>query len=267
MLDEMSRIYSETRTPIENLYTDLERLNELWETGLMEQETYFRAIEMYGEEYASHFDDMKSHAERTQNAMGEGWQGLVGDMENAFDGWASSYSRELNDMLWDSELAFDRILESFGRMVTQMMIQSAMADVTGALFGSDDSGGLVGGAVNWVGGLFHSGGIVGDGGASVSAPAAVWAGAPRLHNGLAPDEFPAILQRGEGVFTRDQMQAIGQAPNVQVNVIDNTSEKKDVSQEQLKFDGEKWILNVVLDSANRNKRGFAKGMRAALGKV
>ena len=55
---------------------------------------------------------------------------------------------------------------------------------------------------------FHSGGIVGrSGGGSKHAvmPASIFANAPRFHNGLAADEFPAILQRGEAVISKKQV--------------------------------------------------------------
>lgn len=56
----------------------------------------------------------------------------------------------------------------------------------------------------------HAGGIVGSEASFVRpVPAETFAGAPRFHNGLMPDEFPAILQRGEGVFTKGQMEALG----------------------------------------------------------
>jgi TP901 family phage tail tape measure protein len=48
----------------------------------------------------------------------------------------------------------------------------------------------------------HSGGVVGLAGTPMMVPAGTFIGAPRLHNGLAPDEFPAILQRGETVLPR-----------------------------------------------------------------
>jgi len=52
--------------------------------------------------------------------------------------------------------------------------------------------------------LFHAGGVVGAGGPVRYMPhaAEVFAAAPRLHSGLAPDEMPAILQRGERVIPR-----------------------------------------------------------------
>lgn len=49
---------------------------------------------------------------------------------------------------------------------------------------------------------FHDGGVVGAGGRPRNVPSALFVGAPRFHAGLASDEFPAILQRGETVIPR-----------------------------------------------------------------
>lgn len=57
-------------------------------------------------------------------------------------------------------------------------------------------------------GAMHTGGVVGtDNPVSYRiVPNMAFSGAPRLHGGyLAPDEYPAILQRGESVLTRAQM--------------------------------------------------------------
>jgi hypothetical protein len=62
----------------------------------------------------------------------------------------------------------------------------------------------------YAGDLRHSGGIVGsDYATSRALPISTWDSAARFHSGLAPDEFPSILQRGEGVFTKNQMKAMG----------------------------------------------------------
>lgn len=57
----------------------------------------------------------------------------------------------------------------------------------------------------------HRGGVIGADNFPMRAiPAPLIAGAPRYHGGgLASDEVPAILRRGEGVFTPQQMQALG----------------------------------------------------------
>ncbi|PLU20678.1 hypothetical protein BMJ30_07795 [Sinorhizobium medicae] len=48
----------------------------------------------------------------------------------------------------------------------------------------------------------HSGGDVGSTAPRRRVSPAIFAGAPRLHGGLMPDEFPAILQKGEIVLPR-----------------------------------------------------------------
>lgn len=65
--------------------------------------------------------------------------------------------------------------------------------------------------------IMHSGGVVGETNtARRSMPAYAFVGAPRLHNGLMPDEFPAILQKGETVIPKNQKMMGGM--NVTFNI-------------------------------------------------
>ncbi|MGJ5000578.1 phage tail tape measure protein [Bradyrhizobium sp. HKCCYLRH2060] len=92
-------------------------------------------------------------------------------------------------------------------------------------FGGGGGGSGTGLSLTSTGGLYHSGGIVGAEPTAMRAVAAsVFSGAPRFHGGgVAGDEVPAILQKGEAVFTRGQMAALGaansnsRAPNVIIN--------------------------------------------------
>lgn len=60
----------------------------------------------------------------------------------------------------------------------------------------------------------HGGGVIGfDAIPTRQVPTATFAGAPRLHDGLKSDEFPAILQRGETVTAKDESTG-----NVVVNI-------------------------------------------------
>jgi hypothetical protein len=73
-----------------------------------------------------------------------------------------------------------------------------------------DSAAIASSSGSWlssIGGFyFHQGGIVGESLVPTRMmPALAFAGAPRLHSGLASDEFPAILQRGEAVIPRNQV--------------------------------------------------------------
>lgn len=121
------------------------------------------------------------------------------DMKNAMTGWASSWSSQLNEMVWDADASFEDILTSFGKMITQMIIQKTIAEP------------IMEGLGSVVGSLFHTGGIVGAAAAARAVPASVFAGAPRFHSGLMPGEFPAILKKGEGVFTKEQMASLAPA--------------------------------------------------------
>jgi len=58
----------------------------------------------------------------------------------------------------------------------------------------------------------HTGGMADMSGATRVVPAGLFRDAPRYHNGtLSAGEIPAILQRGEGVFTREQMKNLAPA--------------------------------------------------------
>lgn len=86
--------------------------------------------------------------------------------------------------------------------------------IMGAAFGGGAGGGT---AVNGSAGtavipanVAHTGAIMGAGeGWTAHHPISTWSTARRLHTGgLANDEVPAVLQRGEGVFTKGQMAAM-----------------------------------------------------------
>jgi hypothetical protein len=99
--------------------------------------------------------------------------------------------------------------------ITRELIKLAvMNPLKNFLFGSNqptlsDAGGIFG---KLFAGLFHDGGVVGAGSVGRMVPAAVFAGAPRFHEGvyLRPDEVPAILQRGERVLNRAEARAYEQ---------------------------------------------------------
>ena len=54
----------------------------------------------------------------------------------------------------------------------------------------------------FIGDFMHEGGRVGESGTKAIMPASLFNNAPRLHGGLAADEFPAILQKGETVIPK-----------------------------------------------------------------
>jgi hypothetical protein len=84
--------------------------------------------------------------------------------------------------------------------------------------------------------------------------------APRFHRGLMPDEFPAILQRGEGVFTKGQMAAMGgnRSPNITVNLIEDSTRAGQTESKQNANGGTDLTVFVdAITAKNANNPGSA----------
>lgn len=112
-----------------------------------------------------------------------------------------------------------------------------------AEFGANPSGGAIG---------MHNGGVVGrDATFHRQVDASLFAFAQRYHSGgivgLRPNEVPIIAEKGETVLTKDQTKSLGnKGSNVTVNVINQTGTETEVERKPAKFDGEKWVEDIIL---------------------
>lgn len=151
-------------------------------------------------------------------------------MNAAYSGLVRGPLQTLTSQIANGAKFFDALksggisaLNAIASKLADMAAQSLWTNALGGAVGGS-GGGLLGklfggGGVGSVSGL-HSGGIVGSESTfQRSVDTSMFATAPRFHTGLMPDEFPAILQKGEGVFTKGQMAAMGGAnDNGSVNV-------------------------------------------------
>jgi hypothetical protein len=172
-------------------------------------------ISRQGEQAMSYWTELSEH---TAAAMQNNFSNFFFD---AMKGELKSLSDYANAIM-------DSILRAASDMAGQLATQ--------LIFGGASVGGTAGGGglLAWLGGLLggggsstmgatqalalvrHGGGWVDGSGPHRAMPAWMAASAPRLHNGLAPDEYPAILQRGERVLSRRD--ASRPAANVTINV-------------------------------------------------
>lgn len=120
------------------------------------------------------------------------------------------------------------------------------------------------------GALYHTGGIVGRELRQMRLTTAdLFKSAKKFHTGgfpgLRTDEVPTILKKGEGVFTEQQMKALGGlgSPEITVNVINQTGQRVNAEQQGPRFDGERMILDVILKHASRPGQ-FREGLKGAL---
>ena len=215
------------------------------------------AVASTGEDGAAALDDATASADRLAGAMAQagdavggggsgggaaerivtGWR-AVSEALNSYAtdalNWGKGLGETLSSAFSGAESAFRSFVET-GKLDFKGLVRSILADlavlafknavlgpIASALSGAFGGGGSVAAAVS------HAGGMVGISGHSRAVPAAVFAGAPRMHSGgtvgpagswagLRPDEVPTILQRGERVLSRAEV-ARGANGNIPVAV-------------------------------------------------
>lgn len=190
---EGQAVYEATRTDMERLGAELARLDGLLAQGVIDWDTYSRAVF----DAQSAIEQLAEDSEPAFERMTEFGIQAARNIQSAFGDFFFAAMR--ND--------FDGLLESWERTLQRMVAELMASQLTQFLLGSFGTTGQLGGLV---GNLFvataRGGGIAGALAPSRRVPGLLFAGAPRYQTGgiagLAPDEVPAILHRGEEVLTR-----------------------------------------------------------------
>jgi hypothetical protein len=154
-----------------------------------------------------------SEALQTYASEAMNWgKGLGETLTGAFSGAESAFRSFVETGKLDFKGLVRSILADLAVLAFKRAVLGPLANALSGIFG----GGSVAAAVS------HAGGIVGLSGHARQVPAAVFAGAPRLHAGgwagLRPDEVPTILQRGERVLSRREVAQGGRALPVSVHL-------------------------------------------------
>lgn len=233
---------------------------KLEEQGLWRVEHEQAVIDMIAEKrdqlnsesaWGAYLNRWKSASEQIGDWMADTFEG-IGDQ---LAGLIMSSNDDMDD--WSARFRdFSRqVLETFLSMSINNGMSALMDGVNWRGIGSSIAGAIGGGGSTTVP-VNHAGAILGAaGGRSRSVPSDVFATAPRFHTGgiIGSKEVPMIGEEGEGVFTKEQMKALGkpQAPSVQVNMINNSGQQIEAEPSNTRFDGEKMILDVVMKHAGR----------------
>jgi len=171
-------------------------------------------------------------------------------------------------MVTEGEADFASLARSAVNSLLQISIQAGLSGL-GDIFKSAASGIF---SAKTTAKVAHSGDIVGSfGGRSRNVDPSMFMNAGRFHGGGMPgQEVPAILEKGEGVFTASQMKAIGagafsKSQDVKVNLINNSGQQLDSEQGNVRFDPNGMILDVVLKAAKK-PGSFRDSLKGALSK-
>lgn len=211
---------------------------------------------------------------RLKDLQGEWLQGFYQTMRDGSKGWKDFLVKMLEDWAWmliqaKTASAVNGALDALSNLATTALnaylgggatLPTQQTAVLGSKYADIDTSSIVKGTPFYPG--YHSGGIVGAGAPTFRRQVheSMFYGAAKYHSGgvvpgLHPGEVPTILKKGEGVFTPEQMAAMGgrATPNVSINLINESGQQLDADQGSVKFDGEGWVLDVVV--SNLGKRG------------
>lgn len=204
-VEKIEQIY---KVKLKDIYDKAQLDSDKWEDGAA------RGLKKYGAEATN-------AAKNAEKVFGDAAQKVEDTLVDMVSSGEFSF-KKIGDLIQDIE---KDLLRAFIRQ----NITGPIANSLGGLFGGG-SGAAAGGASggggifgslfssvgSWFSGLFHEGGVVGETLASRRAVSPLlFAGAPRFHNGLMPDEFPAILQKGETVLPKGMK---GNGMNVTFNI-------------------------------------------------
>lgn len=197
--------------------------------------------------------------------------------ETAFSGTTQAMEGAIKSFMRNGKGDF----KSFGDAVINTLIEIQMQSIKTNVLAP-----LMSSAGNWLtsfftpsnadtviplqpGGGYHSGGIAGlEPTFTRMVPAAAYRNAPRYHTGgISGDEEPAILKKGEGVFTEAQMRKLAPSNGgTVVNVINNAKNTETTQRRRQGSNGES-IIDIVIDAVKNDLIGdiasggaFASGL-------
>ena len=239
-MKEGRRVYEATRTDIENLSNEIARLNKLYQDGAFGAVGSAEALDLLARAV---FD-----ADEKFDNLGDKGEETFDELTAAVKGWGDNFTTTLAEMVQQGKLDFSSLADSIISDLLRIAIQQT---ITYPILQSLPVS--MGGAAS----VQHTGGFAGTGPMRAVNPM-LFAGAQRYHNGgfpgLAPDEVPAILQRGELVLTADQVAgaAGGGAGggSWRVEIINKGAPAK-VSQATASTDINGQVISILLDDINR----------------
>ena len=150
----------------------------------------------------------------------------------------------------------DTLIADFARLAIRAAILQPLFQSLGGLFG-----------FNFQAPVAHGGLRPGETSTGVTRTVdpIIFYNAPRLHQGLGPDEFPAILQRGEQVIPRGESAGFG--GNVTVQLVNQSSAELDVQQGESRISADALVQTIILRDLSNNgsiTQGFRGANRAGL---
>lgn len=264
-LEDIKQKLLELKSPYEQAMT---KADEWRANALKNLDASSADYETYKEQIALVYDDMVKKADETalnsskslEDGFKRGFRNIqdeIGDfaslaensVKNAFSGMEDALANFVTTGKINFSDFADAVVSDLSRIAIRQAITQPLMEGIGGFFGFS---------------MAHGGGIIGtDKLAAKSASPLVFANAPRFHSGgIVGDEVPIIAKRGEGVFTREQMKALGDNGtnvNISVNVVNKAVGAKATASSHRDVDGNVSIDVIVEQIENTIGKNINKG--------
>nr|WP_321499960.1 hypothetical protein [uncultured Dethiosulfovibrio sp.] len=202
--DDMRARFSEIQALAgEMASSQLTALNQQLQNGLITQQQWKTAVEELKTKYGE-LPKVVEEIGKSAEGMAQGAGSGLSNLNRLTEQWVMKFQDGMANAIVAGE-GLTETLQSIGREIASMIIKLA-------LFGKKGTGGLLGGLFDGL----HSGGIVGK---EATFRRKIHIPIPKMHSGgiVGNDEQLTILQKGEGVFTKGQMAAMGGAGTTIIN--------------------------------------------------
>jgi len=181
------------------------------------------------------FDDMGLQLKNLAESVAKG---ITSSFEELFFDVMTGDLKSVNDY-------FKSIMNSMARAASQMLSRLAVAGLRGVISSYFNTPENIAPTT-----VTHAGGTVGKTSFPTRfVPSGIFANAPRYHSGLAGDEMPAILQKGETVIPKGSGLGL---QSVVVNVKNETSTPVESKNVRVNFDLEKMVVGIILKNKQQN---------------
>lgn len=265
-IEDIKQKILELKTPYEQA---MAKADEWRKNALNNLNTSSADYQKYKDQIGQVYDDMVKKANETALQSSK-------SLEDGFKRGFLNIQKDVNDFASLAESAVKNAFNSMEDTLTSFITtgkasfsdfaNAIISDLTRIIIRQSITQPLMNGLGSYFGfAMAHTGGIVGaDNLALKSASPLAFAGAPRFHSGgIVGDEVPIIAKRGEGVFTREQMKALGDngsTVNISVNVVNNAASDVKASVSQSNQGNGKFNLDIMIEKIESSmSRNVSKG--------
>lgn len=233
----------------------LESQQKLWELAGRSLKTSLQeAARQYKQETTNYADLAKSTFDSTMSSINSAW---TNNLETMATG-TKSFSKGIKDIFKD-------MTNAIIKMMIQLTFQQYIMPKLQGLFGGAVSGigslGAAKGASSFAGGSSFSSAFTGN----------RFAAGGKTNPGLmlVGENGPELLQSSGShrIYTASETRRLmgggATSNNVVVNIVNQSGQELESKQQNSRFDGENYVIDVVVRAANTNKGGVRDAIRAA----